>query len=62
MQNCFFQPAQKEHLVLLHFHLRNGIMIGKKKQTDVQFYVEVVSQSDALDQVRAQPALALALA
>jgi nucleosome binding factor SPN SPT16 subunit len=27
-------------------------MIGKKKQTDVQFYVEVISQSDALDQVR----------
>lgn len=52
MQNCFFQPAQKEHLVLLHFHLRNGIMVGKKKQTDVQFYVEVISQSDALDQVR----------
>lgn len=31
MQNCFFQPAQKEHLVLLHFHLHDGIMVSSPR-------------------------------
>lgn len=52
MRNCFFQPAQKEHIVLIHFHLHDGIMIGKKKHADVQFYVEVIEMSQALDQGR----------
>ncbi|KAG8457189.1 hypothetical protein KFE25_004406, partial [Diacronema lutheri] len=52
LRNCFFQPAHKEHLVLLHFHLKDGIMVGKKRHNDIQFYVEVVEQSYALDQAR----------
>lgn len=52
LKNCFYQPAQKEHLVLLHFHLKDGIMVGKKRHNDVQFYVEVVEQSYALDGAR----------
>ena len=49
---AFFQPAEKEILVLLHFHLRDAIMIGKKKTKDVQFYFEVMESSYALDAVR----------
>ena len=28
-------------IILLHFHLKNAIMFGKKKHVDVQFYTEV---------------------
>mmetsp|Transcript_22159 Transcript_22159/g.52512 ORF Transcript_22159/g.52512 Transcript_22159/m.52512 type:complete len:1066 (-) Transcript_22159:1005-4202(-) len=52
MKNCFYQPSHKEHLVLIHFHLHDAIMVGKKKHFDIQFYVEVVEQSYALDQAR----------
>lgn len=38
--------------VLIHFHLHNPIMIGKKKTKDVQFYVEVMEASYALDNTR----------
>lgn len=46
------QAAEKEIIVLLHFHLHNPIMIGKKKTKDVQFYVEVMEASYALDAAR----------
>ena len=49
---AFFQPAEKEIIVLLHFHLRDPIMIGKKKTKDVQFYVEIMEASYALDAAR----------
>jgi nucleosome binding factor SPN SPT16 subunit len=37
---------------VLHFHLIHPIMIGKKKTKDVQFYVEVMESSYALDAAR----------
>ena len=49
---AFFQPADKEIRVLMHFHLNDPIMIGKKKTKDVQFYVEVMEASYALDTAR----------
>jgi nucleosome binding factor SPN SPT16 subunit len=36
-----YQPCEGEHIVLLHFHLKNPILIGKKKYRDVQFYTDV---------------------
>ena len=36
-------------IVLIHFHLKHPIIIGKKKCTDIQFYTEVVEASQALD-------------
>ena len=27
-------------ITLVHFHLRDPIMVGKKKATDIQFYTE----------------------
>ncbi|KAE9446641.1 hypothetical protein C3L33_21408, partial [Rhododendron williamsianum] len=40
LRHAFFQPAEKEMITLLHFHLHNHIMVGNKKTKDVQFYVE----------------------
>lgn len=42
IKHAFFQPAEKEMITILHFHLHNHIMVGNKKTKDVQFYVEVM--------------------
>jgi nucleosome binding factor SPN SPT16 subunit len=44
-----YQPCEDEHVVLLHFHLRNPILIGKKKHRDIQFFTELVESSEALE-------------
>ena len=46
---AIFQPCEGEHVVLMHFHLKHSILIGKKKFRELQFYTEVVEQSQALD-------------
>lgn len=40
IKHLFFQPCQHELIVIIHVHLQNPIMIGKKKTRDVQFYRE----------------------
>ncbi|KAL2914305.1 FACT complex subunit spt16 [Polyrhizophydium stewartii] len=45
IKHLFFQPCDGELIVLLHVHLRNPIMIGKKKTRDIQFYREVSDAS-----------------
>ncbi|ETV75693.1 hypothetical protein H257_10081 [Aphanomyces astaci] len=52
IKHAIFQPCDKELVVLIHFHLKNPIMIGKKKHQDVQFYTEVIESSQALDNRR----------
>ncbi|XP_071723196.1 FACT complex subunit SPT16-like [Rutidosis leptorrhynchoides] len=42
IKHAFFQPAEREMITLLHFHLHNHIMVGNKKTKDVPFYVEVM--------------------
>ncbi|KAJ4717345.1 FACT complex subunit SPT16 [Melia azedarach] len=42
IKHAFFQPAEKEMITLVHFHLHNHIMVGNKKTKDAQFYVEVM--------------------
>eukprot|EP01113_Clastostelium_recurvatum_P034907 TRINITY_DN4798_c0_g1_i1.p1 TRINITY_DN4798_c0_g1~~TRINITY_DN4798_c0_g1_i1.p1 ORF type:complete len:1142 (+),score=403.61 TRINITY_DN4798_c0_g1_i1:166-3591(+) len=49
IKHAFFQPAEGELVVIVHFHLKNGILIGKKKITDVQFCAEVMEGSQGLD-------------
>ena len=49
IKHAIFQPCDKEHEVLLHFHLKQPLMVGKKKTYDVQFFTEVVDASQALD-------------
>ena len=38
---AFFQPAEKEMITLIHFHLNNYIMVGNNKTKDAQFYAKV---------------------
>ena len=38
---AFFQPPDNDIVIMLHFHLHNGLMIGKKQYKDIQFYIEV---------------------
>jgi len=41
VKHAVFQPCDKEMIMVIHFHLKNGIMVGKKRHIDVQFYIEV---------------------
>lgn len=40
IKHLFFQPCQHELIVIIHVHLKNPIMLGKKKTRDVQFFRE----------------------
>lgn len=40
IKHLFFQPSVHELIVIIHVHLKNPIVIGKKKTKDVQFYRE----------------------
>lgn len=40
VKHLFFQPSTGELIVIIHVHLINPIIIGKKKTRDVQFYRE----------------------
>lgn len=52
VKHSLFQPCENEVMVLIHFHLKNPVMVGKKKTHDVQFSTEVVDASVALDSAR----------
>ena len=52
IQNALFQHAENEVICLLHFHLWNPIIVGKKKTKDIQFYSEVMEAVQSLDQSR----------
>jgi nucleosome binding factor SPN SPT16 subunit len=40
VKHLFFQPCDHELVVIIHVHLKDPILIGKKKTKDVQFYRE----------------------
>jgi nucleosome binding factor SPN SPT16 subunit len=40
IRHLFFQPSKQELIVIIHVHLINPIMIGKRKAKDIQFYRE----------------------
>ncbi|KAJ8699613.1 FACT complex subunit spt16 [Pleurotus ostreatus] len=40
IKHLFFQPCDKELIVVVHMHLKSPIIIGKKKSFDVQFIRE----------------------
>jgi len=48
VKHCFFQPADNSLVIVLHFHLHNDIMVGKRKIKDIQFYTEVMEASQAV--------------
>ncbi|CAJ0577528.1 unnamed protein product, partial [Mesorhabditis spiculigera] len=41
IKHAFFQPCNNEMIILIHFHLRDPVLWGKKKYSDIQFYTEV---------------------
>lgn len=45
IKHLFFQPCVGELIVLIHVHLKNPIMIGKRKTRDVQFYREATEMA-----------------
>ncbi|PSK35602.1 FACT complex subunit SPT16 [Candidozyma pseudohaemuli] len=40
VKHLFFQPCKDELIVIIHCHLKNPIMVGKRKTLDIQFYRE----------------------
>lgn len=48
IRHAIYQPCINTRFVILHFHLRNPIMVGRKKCKDIQFYTEVIEASHNL--------------
>ena len=53
IKHALFQPCYKTLYVILHFHLKNAILIGKKRCTDIQFYTEVEEKAKEINEYRA---------
>uniref|UniRef100_A0A0K0G0W2 FACT complex subunit n=1 Tax=Strongyloides venezuelensis TaxID=75913 RepID=A0A0K0G0W2_STRVS len=41
IKHSIFQPCDNEMIILIHFNLKNPVLWGKKKYSDIQFYTEV---------------------
>lgn len=41
IKHAIYQPCDGEMIILLHFNLKNPIMLNKKRHHDIQFYTEV---------------------
>jgi nucleosome binding factor SPN SPT16 subunit len=52
IRNAFYQEADRETIVCVHFHLKNDIVVGKKKTKDLQFYIEVMEAAVKLNDTR----------
>ena len=52
IKHAFYQPPKNELMLLLHFTLKNGILIGKKQYSEIQFFTEVGELVTDLDQAR----------
>ncbi|RDD47106.1 FACT complex subunit SPT16 [Trichoplax sp. H2] len=52
IKQAFFQPCDHEMVILLHFHLQNAVLMGKKKVTDIQVYTEIGEISADLSKYR----------
>jgi nucleosome binding factor SPN SPT16 subunit len=52
IKHAIFQPVENELIVLIHFRLRNSVLVGGKKTQDVQFFTEAGVVSDDLDMRR----------
>merc|ERR1712054_749726 len=49
IKHALHEPAENELIVLIHFHLKQAIMVGKKRHTDIQFYTELGDANESLD-------------
>ena len=49
IKHAFLQTCENEMSAFVHFHLKNPILVGKKKVSDIQFYREIGTQADDLN-------------
>ena len=49
IKHAFLQTCESELIVLIHFNLKNPILVGKKKVSDIQFCREIGSQADDIN-------------
>ena len=50
IKSAFFQPCEESEIILLiHFRLKAPIMVGNKKQLDIQMMTEVCNQFEDLE-------------
>lgn len=52
VRHAIFEPCEKSLIVILHLHLWEPIMVGKKKTQDIQFFTEVSNQTEDLSQAK----------
>ena len=45
IKHLFFQPSDRELIVIIHVHLKDPIMLGKRKVKDIQFYREATDMA-----------------
>ena len=49
VKHAIFQPCKRDLHVIIHLHLDNPIMVGKKKHRDVKFFTEVMEAAQSLE-------------
>jgi len=52
IKHAIYAPCENETMVVIHFHLKDHIMIGKKRHQDVQFYTEAIEATVNIDNIR----------
>jgi nucleosome binding factor SPN SPT16 subunit len=52
IKHCILQQCENDLYVIIHIHLKQYIMVGKKKHKDIQFFTEVLEASQNLDNSR----------
>lgn len=48
IKHAFVQTCENELIVIMHFNLKNPILVGKKKRDDIQFVREIGTQADTI--------------
>lgn len=49
IKHAIYQPCENDQVVLIHLHLIDPILMGKKKTEDIQFFTETRSAGDDLN-------------
>ena len=49
IKHAFLQTCENEMMAFIHFNLKNPILVGKKKVSDIQFYREIGTQADDIN-------------
>jgi nucleosome binding factor SPN SPT16 subunit len=49
IKHAILQPCEQETTVLVHFNLKQPVLVGRKKVKDIQFYTEVIEAAIKID-------------